>query len=292
MRGGVWGSLRRAKWLRYVLDKPNPVVQIIYLILVLGGYGLFLISGFTQLPSAYLGEWHKYSSFLVIIVALHSFMQASVHHPGVLIDKTMPYFDAYNYDGVLYQEKQCSTCHIRKIARSKHCSVCNQCIPRFDHHCIWLNTCIGEQNHWLFLRFLMANLLLCGYGTFVLFCLLYEEYLNLLHDDFLDATTQAIVKGDTYVVVLYMMHEEKLNVILFLTCSFMGMALGTFFLFHVYLVSTNTTSNEFFKRRRLSSSDRAKLTPWPYTLSSWKTNWNEVISPRFHTALQRAKKAI
>ena len=56
------------------------------------------------------------------------------------------YVSAYPYDNIIYMEKECSTCKIKKPARSKHCGICDRCVARFDHHCGWMNNCkSGKQ---------------------------------------------------------------------------------------------------------------------------------------------------
>jgi hypothetical protein len=48
---------------------------------------------------------------------------------------------------------------------SSLCCFCCSCIIRFDHHCGWINNCVGLANTRHFLAFLLANFLLCCYGT-------------------------------------------------------------------------------------------------------------------------------
>ncbi|CAK4082842.1 unnamed protein product [Aphanomyces euteiches] len=43
----------------YVLNKPNPLMQIVYLHLVVGGYALFLVFADPLIPNIYLAEYHK-----------------------------------------------------------------------------------------------------------------------------------------------------------------------------------------------------------------------------------------
>lgn len=74
----------------------------------------------------------------------------------------------------------CSTCLIIRPIRSKHCRHCDKCIKKFDHHCIWIGQCVGQDNHRLFLLYLI----LLHLSTFVviigcLFCKFHWLWTNL-----------------------------------------------------------------------------------------------------------------
>ncbi|KAG1699435.1 hypothetical protein DVH05_012850 [Phytophthora capsici] len=293
--GGRSGLL--AQLVDYALYQPNPLQQVFYLLLVVGGYSAFLFCGLPHLPNDSLSAIHIYLSFVVVLGALHSFIVASMSSPGVLLPQTLVFFDNYDFDGVLYLKRECPTCKTTKLARSKHCSICNKCVPRFDHHCGWLNTCIGECNHWVFLRFLMMNVVLCGYGSYVLFGILSNEYKQLLSEQFLDQTTRTVVQGEPMVVVRYLIHEEAVVTVLFAACIGMGVALVCFSTFHLYLVSSNVTTNEFFKRRNLRSqksvlkNGKCCTTQHKYGLDSLMSNWREVRNPRYKAKFFAVKMA-
>lgn len=274
----------------FALYQPNPLQQIFYLLLVVGGYSAFLFSGLPRIPNDSLGEIHIYLSFIAVLGALHSFIQASMSAPGILLPQTLVYFDNYELDNVLYRQRECPTCKTTKLARSKHCSICNKCVPRFDHHCGWLNTCIGECNHRVFLRFLLMNALLCSYGSYVLYAILADEYGHLLGDEFLDEKSGTVVQGDMMVVIRYLIHEESVVTVLFVLCVGMGFALLCFVGFHLYLVSSNLTTNEFFKRRELR---RLRTCPriHKYNLDSLVSNWREVWEPRYKARVVAVKMA-
>ncbi|KAH7474926.1 hypothetical protein PRIC1_012940 [Phytophthora ramorum] len=284
--------------LGYALYQPNPLQQIFYLLLVVGGYSAFLFSGLPHLPNDLLSEIHVYLSLVAVLGALHSFIVASMSSPGVLLPQTLVYFDNYDFDNVLYRKRECLTCKTSKLARSKHCSICNKCVPRFDHHCGWLNTCIGERNHSVFLRFLLMNVLLCSYGSYVLFAILADEYRQLLGEQFLNESTHTVVQGEPMVVVRYLVHAEAAVTVLFVLCVGMGFALVCFSGFHLYLVSSNLTTNEFFKRKELrrsstgteNSTAKLYLRAHMYTLGSLVSNWQEVWSPRYKAKIAAMMK--
>eukprot|EP00956_Cyclotella_meneghiniana_P014906 scaffold22587_cov70-Cyclotella_meneghiniana.AAC.3 len=57
----------------------------------------------------------------------------------------MALFDHYEYDNLLYTDRECPTLKIRKIARSKYDRCTNRHVPRFDHYCGWLNQATGDE---------------------------------------------------------------------------------------------------------------------------------------------------
>lgn len=64
--------------------------------------------------------------------------------------------------------------------------------------------------------------MLCGYGTYVLYFMLRDEYVLLLDDQFLDQETGHISKGDPDVVIRYLIHVEAILAFLLAACVFMG----------------------------------------------------------------------
>ncbi|KAI5587415.1 hypothetical protein POPTR_005G041000v4 [Populus trichocarpa] len=170
--GFVFGDKARSLVLsieRCCCDRPNPVMQVIYLAIIGATYYYIVKSSFRYIPGYYLGEVHKYTSLLAVGIGIVLFLLTSFSDPGtVKAGNVSEYLLAYPYDNIIYTEKECSTCKIPKPARSKHCSICNRCVARFDHHCGWMNNCIGERNTRYFLAFLLWHCLLCIYGAIAL----------------------------------------------------------------------------------------------------------------------------
>ena len=124
-------------------------------------------------------------------------------HSSALVSPLCP-TSTSKYDNLLYTDRLCPTLKIRKIARSKYSG--GKHIPRFDHFCGWLNQAIGERNYRWFLLFLVVNVGMYGYATWVFAMILYGEIVEkkLLTATFVNAVTGEEVKADKTVVFHYL----------------------------------------------------------------------------------------
>jgi len=151
-------------------------IQIFYLSISIGGIYLFFHSALSRLPNKYLGPIHFFIMPIVISFIYVSFYAACVSNPGIVtkenVDALCKHFE---YDHILYSERTCETCKLKKPARSKHCSSCGHCIAKSDHHCSWINNCVGYLNFRYFLLFLFSNIVICIYGCYLCFYLIKEK---------------------------------------------------------------------------------------------------------------------
>ena len=219
----------------YLFESPNPVFQCFYLVLLLGGYALFIATTLPFLPAA---SPHRLLHLPAVSLALVSFIVACCSSPTIVTASSSPALQAhFPYDGLLYESgRQCPTCDVVKPARSKHCSVCNVCVHRFDHHCIWLNSCIGHGNHRAFLLFLLTHLLFTLYAGLVI--------VSALHHAVTSSPSYRHFPGSAvfYFHYLSFYHAAPCGLAL-LTCS-LSCLLLFFSSYHLFLTLTNSTTNE------------------------------------------------
>ena len=121
----------------------------------------------------------------------------------------------------------CPTCRSARPPRSKHCRVCDVCVSVFDHHCVFTGNCVGEGNRLLFVC--MVTVALASHA-FVISCLAarFGGWANVSR-----GTNEV-----PYLGALFAFHC--------LACAFM-LALWSF---HVYAISSNITTNEFWNWER------------------------------------------
>ena len=252
---------RCASWLGYAEDvccwRPNPLLQLFYLALVLGGFVLYYHHSMPLIPNPRLASWHVPSSCLVVLGGLGVFVLASFDDPGVVTPDTLHRYSRVPFDRVLYHPKICQTCLLPRPARSKHCVICNRCVARFDHHCPWLNTCVGERNYRWFLLFLIYHSFLCFYSVYIHATIaLHIGYdVHRLHEAYyLDAAGNPR-QATSLQCLQYVFVRHTIPVSIGFFCVVLAFALLGFFMYHIHLLRSGTTTNETFKWSDL----RAKL---------------------------------
>mmetsp|Transcript_37698 Transcript_37698/g.62096 ORF Transcript_37698/g.62096 Transcript_37698/m.62096 type:complete len:406 (+) Transcript_37698:55-1272(+) len=233
----------------YVVNQRNPLLQMLYLVLMAGGYLVIVIVAYPRLPNHVIGEEHRAIGAAVVSLCFISWFVACRIDPGTLTKENVVLYDNYECDGILYEGLDCRTCKFKKIARSKHCAVCNVCVARFDHHCAWLNQCVGEQNYAYFLAFLLIHSFSLIYGAVMMALLLYDTVIDkdLLNARFLNTVTREVENASLGMIMKYLLFHEGKIAALLLLCAVMGLVLLGFFGYHLTLVLRNVTTNEGHK---------------------------------------------
>ncbi|XP_027162466.1 probable protein S-acyltransferase 17 [Coffea eugenioides] len=246
----------------YCCDRPNPILQIIYLGIIGGTSYILVKSSFSYIPGYYLGEVHRYTSILAVAVGILLFLVTSFSDPGTVnIENVSQYLAAYPYDNIIFFEKDCSTCKIPRPARSKHCSVCNRCVARFDHHCGWMNNCIGEKNTRYFMAFLLWHFLLCVYGVIAILFLLAGRLkeLQVIHILTVYYGIANSFRSLAPHVVQWLLSSYNTQILIMAFLAIVSLLLSGFFGYHAKLCITNTTTNETFKWKEYLSWQRKLL---------------------------------
>nr|AQY17496.1 putative protein S-acyltransferase 17 [Liriodendron chinense] len=269
----------------YCCDRPNPILQVIYLAIIGVTYFLIVKSSFSYMPGYYLSGVHRYTSFLAVGVGVLLFLLTSFSDPGtVKAENVTEYLSAYPYDNIIFTEKECSTCKIPRPARSKHCRICDRCFARFDHHCGWMNNCIGEKNIRYFMAFLLWHFFLCIYGTITLGLVLAGELKE--HQVIYILTVYYGVENSFYSlsphVVQWLLSSYNTQILLMVFLAIVSLLLAGFFGYHTHLCLTNMTTNETFKWQDYISWKRklneAKASSAALKASIYATN-GEVMPP-------------
>lgn len=209
--------------------------QIVYIIIVFGSWAVVFTKVYPLLKEPTIPSYHKNIGRLVFLSCVASWQIASNTCPGNITKANMAKYDNYHYDGWLYKDNNiCPTLMIRKLARSKYDRHISRHVPRFDHYCGWIDMPVGEENYRVFILFLVVHMLMCTYGSVILWRLLSHMALQ-------QSTVRNIVQ-----------HEILISLTLVIMIVMTGL-LGGFLLFHLFLIANNTTTNEYHKWKDIKS---------------------------------------
>lgn len=50
----------------------------------------------------------------------------------------------------------------------------NTCVAKYDHHCAWINSDVGLNNYRYFMLFIVGHVVLCVYGTYLCFLVMWN----------------------------------------------------------------------------------------------------------------------
>ncbi|KAI8813870.1 DHHC palmitoyltransferase-domain-containing protein [Cladochytrium replicatum] len=279
------------RWAGFFMNEKHPLLQIFFLTLVIGCSVIFFWKGYDKIPGPYLGSFHRVLVPLAISACLGSFALASYSDPGAVTSSNVrKALKIYDYDHVIFAEKQCSTCLIDKPARSKHCSLCKMCVARCDHHCAWINNCVGHANQRWFLLFLLSTYLLCFYGSYLVFQIFRAEIIKRKIN-----TLSSIHSTSRQRIPISLWHQW---LIMFQLESWLG-AVGLFIFLaggvvlaftghQLYLVLTGVTTNEVFKWEDLDIAIRnGEVREVDKRLYEYNQNYGKKDASRFVSVAER-----
>ena len=233
----------------YIVNKPNPIIQILYMILVAGLFIFYYNYGIIVFfPNKKVPYYSIYIIYFLVLISLYSFYLSCVIDPGIINKKNYKIMKLkYNIPTLYGEEKmECKKCGISKIPRSKHCNICNMCIEKFDHHCVWVNQCIGAKNYRFFLLFLFVHWILVTYsgilGLYLIYNLIIEKKLFKVH--FYNPMTNEEINSSYKVVFQYLIYNYYAFIATNIMLIVISITLFVFMCYHLNLIKLNFTNSE------------------------------------------------
>ncbi|XP_010343109.1 palmitoyltransferase ZDHHC4 isoform X2 [Saimiri boliviensis] len=247
--------LQRAmhRLLHYLFHTRNHTFIVLHLVLQGMVYTEYTWEVFGYCQELEFSLYYLLLPYLLLIVNLFSFTLTCVTNPGIITKANeLLFLHVYEFDEVMFTKNvRCSTCDLRKPARSKHCSVCNWCVHRFDHHCVWVNNCIGAWNIRYFLIYLLtltasaATVAIVSTAFLVHLVVMSDLYQETYIDDFGHLHIM-----DTVFLIQYLFLTFPRIVFMLGFVVVLSFLLGGYLCFAIYLAATNQTTNEWHRGDR------------------------------------------
>ncbi|XP_020017711.1 palmitoyltransferase ZDHHC4 isoform X2 [Castor canadensis] len=236
--------------LHYLFHTRNHTFVVLHLVLQGMVYTEYTCEIFGYCQDLEFSLYYLLLPYLLLMANLVFFTLTCFTNPGTITKANeLQFLEVYEFDEVMFPRNvRCTTCDLRKPARSKHCSVCNWCVHRFDHHCVWVNNCIGVWNTRYFLIYLLtltasaATMAIVSTAFLVRLVMVSDLYQETYIDDF--GHFQAM---DTVFLIQYLFLSFPRIVFLLGFVMVLSFLLGGYLCFVLYLAVTNQTTNEWYR---------------------------------------------
>lgn len=191
---------------------------------------------------------------IYLVIALGSWLKVMLTDPGTITSINHGKFsDVYPPDNILFSQNapDCTTCHMKKLPRSKHCGLCDRCVTRFDHHCGWVATCIGIYNIRYFIIFLAVHMVMTLHGSLLCFELIRAKVQMFIAGRYIFVITNKVIDRFSFRVAFI---AETTLCAIFMVVTMAGLMVMFFLFYHISLVLRNKTTNEAAKWSTVKNS--------------------------------------
>ncbi|ODV87329.1 hypothetical protein CANARDRAFT_189297, partial [[Candida] arabinofermentans NRRL YB-2248] len=249
------GYLSRVLLGREVMWVLGWLVPLFYLVIFSKCIEYFFKTSFSSLNKYSRVNWFQLWIIIVPSIALNyvSFLMATFADPGSLRKlsanpeqlERLRRSNIFKSDGVIFfDDVDCKTCNLPKMARSKHCSSCENCALMFDHHCVWLNNDVGYYNYRYFIMFLVSTIWIFVYGGYLNYQAL---NLYLTNEKLPDYIASVSYIKQIWLLITKSTVENEVAGILLCLCVLLCPLLIMFLYEHVHNMYMGVTTNETAK---------------------------------------------
>lgn len=100
----------------YATNQRNPIMQIMYYLILNSAFTGWLLLGLPKLPTFLVSEFHSYFAPAFVIFAQFTYYLACTVGPGTLTRENVECFNHQPYDGMMYVPgAYCSSCKVPKV---------------------------------------------------------------------------------------------------------------------------------------------------------------------------------
>ncbi|XP_071732386.1 probable protein S-acyltransferase 15 [Rutidosis leptorrhynchoides] len=220
------------KWQRFV---SLPILGVFLLMeIVYYGTVFIFLDDWIGLQSS-IGCTNAVIFTLLASFTLFSFLVCVLTDPGGVPSGYFP--DIENNDGSDQEsrkaealKKRCDKCSSYKPPRAHHCRICRRCVLKMDHHCTWINNCVGQMNYKAFFLLVLYATISSLYATVIIVGCGFQK----------DWESAWMIRLKTFYITSGLM------------ISLLSLTLGTLLGWHIYLVTRNMTTIEYYEGTRAS----------------------------------------